>query len=458
MSTLNDFALVPLGTINDLRITMINSSRNPRPGFDIRYEIIYRNVGTTILAGSVDMVYDSEYNYLPGNASPVPTSYNSGTYTFSWDYTDLKPGEVRKINITFNLPSTIPLSTPVLMNATIFPITGDNVAADNAYTMNEIVRGSFDPNDITVEPAGNITPQEVYDEEPLTYTIRFQNTGTAEAINIKVIDTLSPGMNVPAIEMIAASHDYSLKLTEGNIAEWRFTDIMLPDSTADEPGSHGFIRFRIKPKTDLVLGDNIKSTAYIYFDFNEPVITNTVVTSVQNPQKKLSLYWNNHTMFPVRDTAAVYLRSASAPYEVIDSGQIYPESLAQFYSGYLGIDNALSGSSYYIVLKHRNSIETWSANPVEIQGDTTHYDFTSSVSQAYGNNMYDVDGIASFYSGDPDQSGQADLHDLLEVFNDSKHFLAGYNSTDLNGDNVVNLADLTAEYNFTQLFAKTVRP
>jgi len=65
--------------------------------------------------------------------------------------------------------------------------------------------------------------------------------------------------------------------------EFKFDNILLPDSNVNEPFSHGFIHYRIKPKTSLVLNDSIQNIAAIYFDFNNPVITNTATTHVVLP-------------------------------------------------------------------------------------------------------------------------------------------------------------------------------
>jgi hypothetical protein len=83
--------------------------------------------------------------------------------------------------------------------------------------------------------------------------------------------------------MLAASHAYKVNLKNGNMLEWRFDNILLPDSNRNEPASHGFVRFRIKTKPGLLPGDSITNQAAIYFDFNAPIITNIAKTKIISP-------------------------------------------------------------------------------------------------------------------------------------------------------------------------------
>ena len=139
----------------------------------------------------------------------------------------------------------------------------------------------LDPNDISVSPSDSLlyTPTQLATREPLDYTIRFQNIGSDTCFNAVVIDTLDDNLDLSTFEMISSSHKYNVSLT-GRTLKWTFNNILLPDSTTNEPESHGFIKYRIKPNTDLVVGDSIPNRANIYFDYEVPVITNTVVTHI----------------------------------------------------------------------------------------------------------------------------------------------------------------------------------
>ena len=140
--------------------------------------------------------------------------------------------------------------------------------------------GSFDPNDKHAIPEGVHEEHFIERNTDIEYRIRFQNTGTDTAFTVVVKDTLSPWLDVSTIRPGASSHDYSLQIFEENILEFRFENIMLPDSNVNEVASHGFLKFKISQTFDNPLGTVIENDAAIYFDFNEPVITNTVFHTI----------------------------------------------------------------------------------------------------------------------------------------------------------------------------------
>lgn len=144
-------------------------------------------------------------------------------------------------------------------------------------------RGAYDPNDKQVIPTG--TGEQHFTEKniPLNYKIRFQNTGTDTAFNIVIRDTLSSHLSPATLKMGSSSHPYDFLLLENNILVMRFHDIMLPDSAINEPASHGFIEFDLQQVKDLPDGTVIQNRAAIYFDFNEPIITNQVFNTIGIP-------------------------------------------------------------------------------------------------------------------------------------------------------------------------------
>jgi len=70
------------------------------------------------------------------------------------------------------------------------------------------------------------------------------------------------------------------ELVDEQTLRFRFDDINLPDSTNDEPNSHGFVTFEISPKENLPSGTEIVNSAGIYFDFNEVIYTNEVLNTL----------------------------------------------------------------------------------------------------------------------------------------------------------------------------------
>ncbi|MBK7939466.1 MAG: hypothetical protein IPJ82_21345 [Lewinellaceae bacterium] len=136
--------------------------------------------------------------------------------------------------------------------------------------------GSYDPNDKQGFPLGYGSSHYIRPGTPLEYLIRFQNTGTDTAFTVRVVDTLSAWLDPATIQPGASSHTYKFDLNGHGIASFLFENILLPDSNVNQAGSNGFLKFTILPRADAPLETVIENDAAIYFDFNDPVITNTV--------------------------------------------------------------------------------------------------------------------------------------------------------------------------------------
>ncbi len=150
---------------------------------------------------------------------------------------------------------------------------------------------------------------------------------------------------------------------------------------------------------------------------------------------------SNNSMYS--DTVIVYLRNDSSPYFIIDSAKGVLDN-----SGYgtFNFSNAVNGTNYYLELKHRNSISTWSASGVSFSNSLLNYDFSDLVSRAYGNNMKQIDSAPdkfAIFSGDADQDGLIDASDLSDADNDAVISLSGYVNTDVTGDDYVDAEDIS---------------
>ncbi|MBK7408586.1 MAG: T9SS type A sorting domain-containing protein [Saprospirales bacterium] len=139
---------------------------------------------------------------------------------------------------------------------------------------------SFDPNDKSAFPAGYDEAHYIERGVAIEYKIRIQNTGTATAFKVVVLDTLSTLLNPETIRPGAGSHPFSFERLEDNVLRFTFSDIMLPDSNTNEAASHGFVQFSVQQMPDLPLGTVIENNAAIYFDSNDPVVTNTVFHTI----------------------------------------------------------------------------------------------------------------------------------------------------------------------------------
>ena len=138
-----------------------------------------------------------------------------------------------------------------------------------------LVGNSFDPNQKTATPIGYGDEHQIEANTPIEYHIDFQNTGNDTAYNIMIRDTLSTHLDIRTLVAGAASHAYDLTIEGNGILVFTFPNINLVDSVANEPLSHGYVEYKIGQQPDLPLGSVIENSAAIYFDFNDPIITNT---------------------------------------------------------------------------------------------------------------------------------------------------------------------------------------
>ena len=117
----------------------------------------------------------------------------------------------------------------------------------------------------------------------LTYTVRFQNTGNAPAINVSIVDTMDADILPGSLQILGNSHVMSPEWISPGVVKFKFNNIMLPDSVSDEPNSHGYVRYKVLLDGNLPVGTEISNTAYIYFDFNAAIVTNTTLNTIATP-------------------------------------------------------------------------------------------------------------------------------------------------------------------------------
>jgi hypothetical protein len=247
----------------------------PRPGFTYSNIITYQNNGfQTIPSGTITFT----------KASNVSVSYISqaGTTTtsngFTYDFTNLAPFETRTIYVTLVTPTipTVSLGDLVINTATI-QINNDIDTSNNISTLTQTIIGSYDPNDKSESHGGKIVFEDFTSNDYLYYTIQFENTGTASAEFIRIEDLLDAQLDETTFEMINASHNVNTR-RNGNQLTWHFYDIDLPPTVTNPAESHGYVYFKIKPKSGYAIGDIIPNFASIYFDYNPPIITESFNT------------------------------------------------------------------------------------------------------------------------------------------------------------------------------------
>lgn len=266
-----------------------------RPGFTFN---VYPKFSNTF--GEIDFSTEKTWFTFPDSISILqcnfPYTISKDTVYFKLDstYSDNNP-----IILQVKAARRIKLGNDVTFCAGIDGNKNESNTQNNINCVTLKVTGSYDPNDKKlfvngIEKNGNILAKDTI----LDYQIRFQNTGTADAINIFVLDTISKNLDIKTFELISSSHKCDVIYLGDRVYKFDFPNIHLIDSVTNEPLSHGYIKYRIKQNKANVIGTEIKNTAYIYFDFNDPVITNTTSNTVSIETKSLGI--NTKSFSPLK--------------------------------------------------------------------------------------------------------------------------------------------------------------
>lgn len=353
-----NFCFTSNGSHPDLEVAIIPHLR-ARPGFISLYQIVYKNKGNLLQSGTVTFNYNDDILIL-GATNPAVSSQANNSLT--WNFLNLAPGETRYITVylTVHSPTQTPpvnigdvLEYQVIVSSPL----DDETPTDNQMTFNQTVVGSFDPNDKEVLEGTVIDIDQI--DGYLHYIIRFQNTGTAAAENVVVRDILSDNLDWNTLQMISSSHPYRSTLTNGNKLEVFYQGINLPPLTENEPASHGYIAFKIKPKPTVVVSDVIENTAEIYFDFNFPIVTNTVSTMITpvlgNPTNEMSLF----KMFPNPTSGIINIEmSNNQSIAKVVINNLLGQTIMRYESASILDISSLTKGIYFITVETDNGKET----------------------------------------------------------------------------------------------------
>ena len=267
---------VECDTVFDLRVQSVNNQGWGFPGqmHNLRAHIISNETwynlqcDTTIYSGTVNITVNGPVQFIAATTNAMTPQVNGNI--FSYSVSDFNSLTTSSFGLQLMTDTSAQFGDQICVHVEIFPTPLDANTTNNVYDFCYQVVNSYDPNMKEVYPV-NVLPG--YDDW-FTYTIHFQNTGNAPAFNIRLRDTLDANLDINSFEVRGYSHPAQISLN-GNILTVRFNNIMLPDSTTDYEGSMGYFQYRLKPLPNLPNGTQIENTAYIYFDYNAPIITNT---------------------------------------------------------------------------------------------------------------------------------------------------------------------------------------
>lgn len=278
----------------DVRVALESHATGALFGFVQQYSVVIQNPGIDINGlFTVEVTLPSTMPLVSSN--PQSTSVQGYKHTFTFN--GIQRFEEKTISLLLRTSvNGNALGDTLTLLSQVNGITGDVNLNDNLDTLKMLVVGAYDPNDKTPNET-QIAPGT----NQIDYRIRFQNTGTAPAVKVTVVDTLDLTLPITSIIMNSASHPYSISV-QNNILIWEFDNIMLPDSGTDQLGSQGYISFSAGLNPSLGLGDSILNDAEIYFDYQKPVHTNKARTLIvdnisqrENPLNSLLELYPNPT-------------------------------------------------------------------------------------------------------------------------------------------------------------------
>lgn len=244
--------------------------------------VLTSNTGLFPLDGKITIIHSANLPFVSSN--PMPNQVNGDTLI--WTYSNLHPGQSFNLGSSGWITYQDPPAGQTIWYTVIDSVFDTSGILKNVYSMSWsfVVNCSCDPNEKDVSPVGiganHYTPMNDY----LYYTLNFQNTGNDTAFNVHIVDTISSALDLNSLEIVGSSDPVHAQMSSTGVVDFFFDNILLPDSNIDEPGSHGFVAFRIMPNSGLPDPTVINNTGYIYFDFNSAVITNTTLNTLTNLQ------------------------------------------------------------------------------------------------------------------------------------------------------------------------------
>lgn len=294
ITTLN-FALTEL-PYTDSSVSLYSDLLPPRPGFTYKNQIVYKNNGNTLITnGTLIFNHDPAVSIVAVSQSGTIPVVNGFTYTF----TNLLPNEIRYMTVEMQVPTipTVSLGQVITNAVSVSGVIGDMNTQNNNSSLSQVIVGAYDPNDKSESHGGKIVHAAFTSNDYLNYTIRFENTGTYEAVNVRVNDILDNKLDESTVVTVNASHPYVLE-RKNNVLNWKFDTIQLPPSVANTTIGHGYITFKVKPKPGYAIGDIIPNTASIYFDFNPAIVTNVCDTEFVNTLSSDAFDQGAFTLYP----------------------------------------------------------------------------------------------------------------------------------------------------------------
>lgn len=353
------------------------------PVFCINNNILWVDVyndGTLPSSGTITVTLDADLTFI---SSSIPYASISGN-SVSFQYDSL--GLFQNINFSI---STLPTTSLVLgdtIQNTLFVETSDSLGSFVEFladTASSLVNCSYDPNIKESTVNGHLNGNIIQPYDTLEFTIHFQNTGTAPAIDVTIVDTLQNLIDPASFHVISSSHALQTSILNGNLIRFEFQNIYLPDSASNEPASHGYVRYSVTLGSSVLPNDIINNNASIFFDYNSPITTNTTHDTLDcfiKPDLSSSVWTGDYieTNLPGSNYSFVWL---------LDGDTITGETSGSLLVSTPGVYEVIAQNEYgcesTAMFSFITGLTENSANDIEIYPNPSNHDFVLNSKGVY---------------------------------------------------------------------------
>lgn len=355
------------GMANNPQQTMTVSCNipSPNPDFGVSYSWgsnfvaplqtghLYLNICNYACSDTSDVSVSLQ---MPGNFVPNTSGLTNPVVTgniLTFDILGLS--DCQYIHIPFTFPGNTPAGTPYCFQLALSN-PNDSDLSNNMDTICGVILNSYDPNEKLVDQPTNIDPNEV---EEFQYVIHFQNDGNYDATDVVIQDTISANLDLSTFKYVGSKHGVATSInTTTRVVTFSFNDINLGQSSVDLDASQGFVIYSISEEAGLAEGTEIENTAYIYFDFNPAIVTNTTYNVNELPlglNESIS-EWVNLYPNPAEDKIKFSGASVNGISIYDLTGKLVLETNT-ILDNEVSLNNLQTGI-YQVVLKTGNSIST----------------------------------------------------------------------------------------------------
>jgi hypothetical protein len=308
------FAVQAADTFLDLETIITPYFNVARPGFQTGYHITLINNGTTNFSGiSLALIKDQWLNYQ----SSIPLADTMNADTIVWNNLSVPVFGLLDFDAFFQVSTSAPNNGTLQLISIPINAGIDSVPQNTSDTLLQPIRGSHDPNIKVSYPEDTLS----ISDQDIVYTIHFQNTGTDTAFTVVIRDTLNMLLDASTLQLLTSSDPVQMTAFGDGRLSFVFYNILLPDSSTNLLGSTGFVTFRVKIRQGLTPSDTIYNTAFIYFDYNDPIQTNITKNYLYAPN------WNSTDSKPVQQgTVIIYPNPACGAISILFDAAIQEET------------------------------------------------------------------------------------------------------------------------------------